>query len=134
MVNYLAVLVAGIASVVVGFLWYGPLFGRTWMKLMNFSSKDMDDAKKKGMAKKYVIMIINTLVMTYILALFLDFTSAVTLSRGILIAFLIWLGFIATITLGSVLWEGKSVKLYFINVIYNLVSIIISGIILTLWR
>ncbi|HLD39833.1 MAG TPA: DUF1761 family protein, partial [Candidatus Nanoarchaeia archaeon] len=34
MANYLAVLVAAIAAYVVGFLWYGPVFGKKWMALM----------------------------------------------------------------------------------------------------
>ena len=31
-INYLAVLVAAIASMALGFLWYGPLFGNQWKK------------------------------------------------------------------------------------------------------
>lgn len=33
-VNYLAILVAAVLSMVLGFLWYGPLFGKEWTKLM----------------------------------------------------------------------------------------------------
>lgn len=32
-INYLAVIAAGVASMVVGSLWYGPLFGRKWVAL-----------------------------------------------------------------------------------------------------
>ena len=51
-INYLAVLVAAIASIVLGFVWYGPLFGKTWTQLMGFDKKKMDDMKKKGMGAK----------------------------------------------------------------------------------
>lgn len=40
-VNYLAVVVAAIIYLVVGFLWYGPLFGRRWMALMNITPSSM---------------------------------------------------------------------------------------------
>ena len=48
-VNYLSVLVATIAGMVVGFIWYGPLFGKTWIRLTKFSQTDINKAKEKGM-------------------------------------------------------------------------------------
>ncbi|MDO8488446.1 MAG: DUF1761 family protein [bacterium] len=36
-VNYLAILAAAVLSMVLGFLWFGPLFGQTWMKLMGLA-------------------------------------------------------------------------------------------------
>lgn len=48
-VNYLAVLVAAIASMILGYLWYGPLFGNMWKQLMGFTDKDM---KKMKMSPK----------------------------------------------------------------------------------
>lgn len=38
-INYLAVLIAAVASMIIGFLGYGPLFGKAWMRLMNFDKK-----------------------------------------------------------------------------------------------
>ena len=35
-VNYIAVLVCAIAAMPVGFLWFGPLFGKTWARHMGF--------------------------------------------------------------------------------------------------
>jgi hypothetical protein len=32
-VNFLAILAAAVANLLLGFLWYGPLFGKPWMKL-----------------------------------------------------------------------------------------------------
>ncbi len=41
MVNYLAVLVAAIVGMVVGFIWYSPkVFGKMWMKLSGVNPKD----------------------------------------------------------------------------------------------
>ena len=45
-----------------------------------------------------------------------------------------WLGFVAPVTLGSVLWEGKSPKLWVLNNGYYLVSLIVMGVILALWQ
>ena len=132
-VNYLAVLAAAIAAIVLGFLWYGPLFGKTWMKLMNIDKKKMDEAKKKGMAMNYIIMIISTLVMSYTLAHLVKFLSAANILDALMVAFWMWLGFIATVMLGTVLWEGKSWKLYCLNATYWLVNLAVMSSILALW-
>ena len=40
-VNLLAVLVAGIVPMIVGFLWYGPLFGKRWLALMETTAEEI---------------------------------------------------------------------------------------------
>lgn len=51
-VNLLAVLLATLASMIVGFLWYGPLFGKIWIKLSNHKESEMD---KSGVNKMYAM-------------------------------------------------------------------------------
>ena len=131
-INYWAVLAAAVASMVLGFLWYGPLFGKVWIKLMNFDKKQMEQMKKKGMGKIYTLMVINTLVVSYILAHFIKYLGT-TVPEALKTAFWLWLGFIATVMLGSVLWEGKSWKLYSINTAYWLVNLAVMSAILALW-
>src|SRR5258705_12057280 len=31
--NWIAIIIATVAAMVIGFLWYGPVFGKTWMAL-----------------------------------------------------------------------------------------------------
>jgi hypothetical protein len=130
-INYLAVLLSALVVTLLGALWYGPLFGKTWIKLMHWTEKEIEAAKKKGMAQPMIINFLSTLV--YILAWLLNTTSPTSLTSGITLAFLVWLGFIATITLSTVLWEGKPFKLYLLNNLYNLISLIITSLILTAW-
>ena len=132
-INYLAVLAAAVASIVLGFLWYGPLFGKQWIKLMNFDKKKMSEMKNKGMGKTYVIMVVGTLVTSYVLAHFVDYLDATNVAGALTAAFWIWLGFIATVMLGSVLWEGKPWKLYFLNVAYYLINLAVMAVVLALW-
>ena len=132
-VNLLSVLVSVIAVFILGALWYGPLFGKTWIRLMDFSEKHMKEAKRKGMAKQLVINFISSFIMAYILAYFIQVLFYSELNAILFLAFLIWIGFIATTTLGSVLWEGKNIKLYLINNLYSLVSLVIMSLILRMW-
>lgn len=49
LISYPAVLGAAIASMILGFLWYGPLFGNAWMRLSGMTEADKAAAQKKGM-------------------------------------------------------------------------------------
>lgn len=133
-VNYLAVLVSAITSMIIGMLWYSPLlFGNMWMKLMKINPKDIEKSKMKGMNSIYLTAFISALLMSYVLSLTIKYVGAVTVLEGLQIGFLFWLGFVATVMLGSILWGGKPLQLYLINVFHYLVSILIMSFILVSW-
>lgn len=132
-INYLAVIVAAATSIFVGAMWFGVICRKQWMKLMNC----LEDANMTA-NKAYVIQVIASLVMAYVLAHAVIFGSAYTgidgVLGGVLAGFFYWLGFVAPVTLGMVLWEGKPWKLWFINVSQWLVSLLIMGVILSVWN
>jgi hypothetical protein len=133
-INYIAVLVAAIVSFVIGGLWYSPvLFGNLWMKLNKITQAQISAAKKKSMSKNYIGQFIVLLVTAYVLAYGVDFAQATTIGAGIQAGFWIWLGFVATFTFGSVLWQGKSFKLWVLDNAHNLLSLAVSGAILAVW-
>lgn len=135
-INYVAVLVAALASIVLGFAWYGPLFGKQWMAMMGFTKESIDAAKKKGMAKTYVLMAVGSLVMAYVLAHALVFASAYTktvgVSAGLMVGFWNWLGFVMPVKMGDQLWGGKPWMLLVLDGGYYLVSLCAMGVILAL--
>lgn len=133
-VNNVAVLVAAIVAMVIGGIWHSPMvFGNLWMKLSGLTAKSMDAAKKKGMAKLYIYQFIAILVAAYVLAYFVKYAGAATASDGALVGFWAWLGFVATTTVGSTIWEGKSFKLWLLNNGHNLLTYAVMGAILAVW-
>ena len=60
-VNILAVLAAAVAPMVVGAIWYGPLFGKTWIQAHGYSEEDLAEMQK-GMGKAYGISFIFYMV------------------------------------------------------------------------
>ena len=137
-VNYMAVIAAAIVSIVLGFIWYGPLFGKQWMSAMGFTKEHMDKAKAKGMTMNYILMAVGSLVMAYVLSHVTSFAMAymkVTgYSAGLSSGFWIWLGFIAPVTMGDQLWGGKPWRLFPIVAGYYLVSLMAMGALLAAWK
>lgn len=138
-INYLAVLISGILGMALGMLWYGPLFGKAWMKLMGLSQSDVEKAKKQGMGKSIALGLFTQLLMAYVLVHFIvgwaesspDISS---LSIGLQTGFWLWLGLVATIQMHSVLWENKQWKHYWITVAYWFVTIMLMSAVLSTWR
>lgn len=135
--NYLAIFAAAISSMVIGSLWYGPVFGKPWMKLMGWKKENMKGIKQAEMMKMYGLQFVGSLVMAFVLAHALVFAASYLgesgVSAGLQTGFWNWIGFIAPVTLGSVLWEGKSWKLWILNNAYYLVVLCSMGVILSLW-
>ncbi|HYU64967.1 MAG TPA: DUF1761 domain-containing protein, partial [Candidatus Paceibacterota bacterium] len=65
--NYWAILVAAVAQMVIGALWYGPLFGKMWMHLTH---RTMDDMKGQSAGSAYAMGFVVALVSAYVLAHF----------------------------------------------------------------
>ena len=139
-INYLAILACGVANMVIGFLWYGPLFGKPWADMMGFKFSTPEEQKKMQgkMMPGYIVSFIGALLMAYVLAHSLFFVSKYLqvygASAGLQAGFWNWLGFIAPVTIGIVFWESKPWKLWFINAGYWLASLLVMGLILALWQ
>lgn len=133
-INMLAVLVASVLGMGVGFLWYSPmLFGKPWMALSGFTPESMA-GMKKDMTKTYGIMFVAQIVMNYVLAHILSAYQANSVAMGLQGAFWVWLGFIATTMLTGVLFDRKPLKLYAINVGYHLASLLVAAAVLSVWQ
>jgi len=100
---------------------------------MGFSEQDVEKMKKQPMGKLYFGGFIASLVLAYVLAHVVSIFGAETWQEGAVTGFWMWLGFVATKTLGGVLWEGKKLDLYLLNVAYDLVMFLLMGAILAVW-
>src|SRR5687767_4576390 len=81
-INYVAVFAAAVAGMVIGSLWYGPLFGKPWKELMGFTPEKMAAAKKQGMEKTYALAFLGLLLMSYALAHSIVFAEAYLKTSG----------------------------------------------------
>ena len=131
-VNYMHVLVAAIAAFALGALWYGPLFGKAWMKLAGITPQKMKSMKMTPMQSMGIGFIL-TLLSSYILAHFVKYFSAASIGDASQLAFWLWLGFVVPVQAGVVLWEGKQFKLFALCTLYSLVSLALMASILAAW-
>lgn len=135
-INYWAVLGCMLASILIGFVWYGPLFGKPWMKM---SGIIMPEKKPSFfvMLKPIVISLAGALFMSLTLAHWLVFSAVVLNVTGLVGAlqgaFWLWLGLTVPVGVSVVAWEGKPWRLFLIHSAYWLVLLSTMAMVLSRW-
>jgi hypothetical protein len=139
-INYLAIAVCAIINMILGALWYSPvLFGTIWAKLMGLDLNKMmtDPIIQKKARKGYIISSICHLLMTIIMAHFIQYTHASgSWFDGLKIGFCCWLGFTLTTMLPNHIFSTTNFfwLLAAINIAYPMVGLSTAGAILAAWH
>ncbi len=127
-----SVLVSAVAIMILGALWYSPLlFIKPWMAAVG---KKQEDINKDGAGKMYAGMAVVALLFSYVIAHFVVFLNLTTSAQALQFALWTWIGIAIPVTASDYLFAGRSFKLYMINLGYQLVSIVVMALIITLWR
>jgi len=130
-VNYLAVVVAAVVALVIGFIWYSPrVFGNRWMAYLGTTQAQLGNPGPTGM----LVGVVASLLNAWVLALLALNLGGKSVTDGVLLGVLAWLGFMATITAAQVSFEKKSWRLWVLNNAHNLLVQVIMAAIVTAWR
>lgn len=135
-VNWVAILVAGVLSMVVAFLWYSPLlFAKPWMKLSGMTKEKIGKADmNKTYGISFVLSLVTAFVLSHAMGMSMNFYHYSGLATGVTTAFWMWLGFVMPVQLTSWLFDGRSFTLFIINTGYQLASLVVMGMLLGIWR
>lgn len=125
-INLIAWILATIGFMAVGFVWYGPLFGKKWMELNGFTRESFEGA---NMTLTMVKGVLNSVVIAGFIGYLLAVVVAVTLAEHLMWAGLLWLGFSATTQALSHIWERQPLQLTLIHWSNNLVGFLLAGLI-----
>lgn len=124
-INLPTVIVAAVLYMIIGVSWYSKwLFGPTFMKLHK------ERSEKEYTKVSLIYGFINALVIAYFLALFEAYMGATTVSDGMFVGFLTWLGFVATTQISPVIWGGLSLREFMLHTGCKLLAfLVMSGVI-----
>ena len=131
-VNFLAILVGAVIEMLLGFLWYGPLFAKPWMALQGWTQERMQAGNPNPVI--YLVPFVGALVTSYTLALIILATQMGTLAGGIGIGLLAGIGFIAPAFVSNYTFGSRPFKLFLIDAGYYLVAFLLIGALLGAWR
>lgn len=119
-----APVLAAVATFVLGGIWYGPLFGKTWLAASGLSEEDVQDSHP---AKTFGIAFVSQLIAAFALSFFL---SGADLMAALRVGTYIGLGIASTALATNYVFEQKSMKLFLVNAGYISVGTVLMAVII----
>lgn len=131
-INHLACIAAIILITVLGFLWYGPLFGEKWMQLAGLTREGIE-SNPPG-AGIWITNLIATVIPVYFLAWLFIRLNVESGARGALIGFGIAFSFVFLSEMTQNMFSMRPYVLTWIEGGYSLAALTLSGFLLGAWR
>lgn len=134
-ISYITTLIAGLAGLAVGFVWYAPwAFGKLWMKSKGLTPELIHtrDAEK-SMILVWSSMTLSTLVTAFILAALFNSLIVTTVGGIFLVALCVWIGFVVPVKLGDYHFGGDTFVSFLISVGQQLAAIIVMSLVIGIW-
>ena len=133
-INYLAVVLATLSSMVVGSIWYTPrVFGNYWMKAANITHT----GKGSDAIRPILITVVVSFITAWVLAgaayISWDFYGGSFFVHSLVTALVLWGGFTAARFITHDAFDGRPTGLTVLNVAHELVTIVIMAIIIGVW-
>ncbi len=132
-VNWLAVVLAGLSSLVVGSIFYAkPVFGNTWMKLAKLDGKKMGNGAS-SIALALVMSLVTAFIIAHVAAISRPFYEVSALSAALTTAFWLWIGVSLTTVVIHDSFEHRPKALTFLTVAYQFFAMMAMGLIIGLF-
>ena len=131
-INHLAVWVNIVLLHILGFLWYGPIFGEPWMEMVGLTMAEAQAGS--GAAGMWITNFIATVVPMYSLAWIFTKMNVDSGLKGLGIGFLIAFSFVFLSDMTGDMFAQNPYGLSWITGGFSLIGLSIAGFILGAWR
>lgn len=131
LINWWAVAVATVLNMVVGFVWYGPLFGKIWLRMMDTSPDELHGGSNPV---TYLIPVVGAFVSAVVLAMVLGLLRVFTLAGGAGWGALLWFAFGGTGLLTTGVFENRTAGLNWLFIAYMVLVHAAQGAMFAVWR
>jgi hypothetical protein len=136
-INFIPVSIAAVVAFVLGFLFHGPVAGKLWIKLADIHPTGNENFKDMipQMLWNLLVQFITATVLSVII-LFASSSSYIGGSlvwKGVILAGLIWFGFLVTSSSIEVIWMGRNYKLWLFEAACSLIVMLTMGAIIAGW-
>lgn len=126
--NWWAILVATAAAFVLGYVWYGPVFGKAWVAALGKTEDEIQPSPTP-----FVVSFVAALATCVVVAALMSGLGMTGAADGAVLGLLTGIGFIAASTASDTAFCGWSWKLWAIQAGYRVVYSAIMGAIIGVW-
>lgn len=133
-INYIAVILAMLSSLVVGSIWYAQsVFGKEWAKLAKVKIKTDTAGMLKPIGVTVVVSLITAFVLAHMTYISNQFFENSFLQDALMTSLWLWVGFTAARFITHDAFEGRPEKLTILNLGNEFVTIMLMGLIIGLF-
>jgi biotin transporter BioY len=126
-INWLAVIVGAVVYFLFGWIWFGLLFGKQWMALeVNIPMTPS--------STPYIVSAVVALILSFGVAVALSHDDNRTAAHGAQFGVFFGLFFLASTMLQGMMYEGRPLALWAINAGYQVIGLVILGLIHGAWK
>lgn len=130
-IDWWMVALTALLRMAIGSIWYSPvLMVKPWQALTGVTPESM----RQGLAKAIIVDLLLSIVLAYALFRFVVYAQAFTWWGGALVGLLAWTGFVLATHLPLWAYENRPLKLIAINMVPNLISMVLMGILFSIWH
>jgi len=133
-INYWAVLLATVAAMVIGSVWYVPkVFGNRWKKLARVRDPETTTEAMLPLMVSVVLAFLLAWVLAGSVAIAWHFYGGGYFSSAIVTGLTLWAGFTAGRFITHDVFEGRPSQLTVLNISHELVLVVAMSIIIGVW-
>lgn len=129
-----AILASAASSMIIGFVWYGPLFGKAWARYSGWTEEKIKTVSGKSMGLTYGLTLIAAIVSSLALTVLSRSLGATTARDGLMIGALAGVGLAAMALATNFLFEHRPLGFWLIVAGYEVIFMAVAGVIVTIWR
>lgn len=135
--SLLPAIVCGLLAMGIGFVWYGPLFGKLWARVVG--ATEMDAKRRAEMQKAagplYGVQFVLTVWQVWVVSRFLPGTSV---AGDLHMSVFLWAGLLVPLIAGTAMWNNDSAKIswtrFLLQAGYQLILFIVFALVFSAWR
>ncbi len=127
--NWLAVVLGAVFNMALGFFWYGPFFGKLWLKITGKNAAEIESR-----STTYIIPFIASLISAYVLAVLIEGLAITIWWQGLVIGAVFWVGIGATATLTTGTFEDTPRVAWLLFTLYQIIVAAAEGLVFAVWN
>ena len=130
--NWIAILAVTLLGFLIGGLWYGPLFGRAWLKEVDLTEEQIKAAMQG--ASPFVVSFVAAVVTAVVMSVLIATLNLASAGDGVVLGLFVGVGFIATGMGADMAFRNDSARLWMIQSGCRVVYCALMGMILAVWK
>lgn len=127
-INWIAVALGAVFSMILGTLWYGPLFGKLWLRMIGKKAEEIDSNPAM-----YLITFIAAFAGSLVLAVLVTSLGIDTWTGGLLAGAIVWVGVGFTGLVSTSIFNEVKFGVVLLFALYQLVVYVVEGVVFAIW-